>query len=473
MTFAADTLKLELNEHSDIEHVVGEGNGQAEVTSAGANTTITTDRLQLDFDAATGESILRQALANGKAELNSRPKAGTPQITARRLRSEAIVARMKPGGEDLEQVETHAPGTLELLPLAAGQRARRLDATRMWMQYGPRSVMESFRAVEVQTRTEPLRRGDPSVTTVSHDMTASFDANGTIRAMEQWDKFRYDEGPKHATADRAALDQAASRMTLTGNARTWDAAGQVIADSIALQQSNGDMTAQGNVHSTRVPERKAKAAPDANTLLASDEPLNGQSDKLSISGGNAVIIHEGRAVVWQSANKIQADRVAIDRKSGTLTAEGNVVSFLADRAVPGKASVMTAVRSKRLDYDDPTRLARYSGDTRMTRPGLDVRSAELRAWLSAGESATLDRLFADQNVTILQSVSGRTRQGKGEHAEYYLKEEKVILSGGNPVLTDSVKGASRGEKLTYWADKDNLLVDGAPAGPAVSRIRRD
>jgi hypothetical protein len=39
-------------------------------------------------------------------------------------------------------------------------------------------------------------------------------------------------------------------------------------------------------------------------------------------------------------------------------------------------------------------------------------------------------------------------------------------------LQDSLRGVTRGKQLIYFADDDRLLVNGVPAQPAVSKIRR-
>jgi len=40
------------------------------------------------------------------------------------------------------------------------------------------------------------------------------------------------------------------------------------------------------------------------------------------------------------------------------------------------------------------------------------------------------------------------------------------------MLEDSLRGNTRGIKLTWFSGSDKLLVDGAAAEPAVSRINR-
>jgi lipopolysaccharide export system protein LptA len=108
----------------------------------------------------------------------------------------------------------------------------------------------------------------------------------------------------------------------------------------------------------------------------------------------------------------------------------------------------------------------------LARPGLDVKGAELRAYLAEkGAEDRLERAFAEGNVSIVQKTPLRTRVGTGEHAEYYTEDERIILRGGVAQLADSLRGNTRGAQLTYYADDDRLLVDGAPSQPASSRVR--
>jgi lipopolysaccharide export system protein LptA len=124
-------------------------------------------------------------------------------------------------------------------------------------------------------------------------------------------------------------------------------------------------------------------------------------------------------------------------------------------------------------YTEGDRLAHYTGGVLLNRPDLQVKSLELRSYLAeAGADSSLERAYADGKVEIRQSAPGRMRTGTSEHAEYYVTDQKVILRGGAPKLTDSLKGATQGSELTYYAGDDRLLVNGAPEQPAKSRIRR-
>ena len=47
-----------------------------------------------------------------------------------------------------------------------------------------------------------------------------------------------------------------------------------------------------------------------------------------------------------------------------------------------------------------------------------------------------------------------------------------IAAGGTPVFADSMQGTTRGQTITFFADNDRLLVDGAAAEPTESRLKR-
>ena len=59
-------------------------------------------------------------------------------------------------------------------------------------------------------------------------------------------------------------------------------------------------------------------------------------------------------------------------------------------------------------------------------------------------------------------AADRKRVGTGEHAEYYTDEGKIILTGGEPRMDDTLKGSTMADKLTYFTDDDRLIVEGTP-----------
>ena len=299
--------------------------------------------------------------------------------------------------------------------------------------------------------------------------------------MEQWNDFRYEAGDRKARTDRAVLDYAKNSITLTGPAsRVWDPTGSTSADKILLNQKSGDFEAIGNVTSTRVPEKKK----DASGMLSGDDPIQAKAARMTSSDDNLQIHYEGNAILWQGPNRLQANRIFIDRDEEKLEAHGNVVSQFLDKAnttkspapkTPAKAAVFTTIKAPDMTYVDAERVAHYTNGVTLNRPGLDVQSRELLSYLKsteAGSGSSLDKAFADGAVKIVQSSPGRKRTGTSEHAEYYADESKVVLQNGQPQLVDTLRGTTKGKQLTWFSNNDRLLVDGAASLPTESNLRR-
>jgi len=177
-----------------------------------------------------------------------------------------------------------------------------------------------------------------------------------------------------------------------------------------------------------------------------------------------------------------------------LKAHGRVVSQLLDKGADGNkpakagelvksapkptatktaARVFTVVRAPDLNYDDDQKLAHYSGGAVLVRPNMTVKGREIRAFLrNDSNDSSLDHALADGKVEIHEVAPDRTRDGASEHAEYFVDDDKVILEGGQPQFIDSLRGNTRGQKLTWFSRDDRLLVDGVEKQPVKSVIRR-
>jgi lipopolysaccharide export system protein LptA len=266
----------------------------------------------------------------------------------------------------------------------------------------------------------------------------------------------------------------------------WDASGSTDADHILIDEKTGDYKADGHVSTSRLPDKEDEKKPSQSSgLLAGDQPVQGLAARMTSANKNALIHYEGSAVLWQGTDRIQADTIDIDRAQKTLRADGKVVTQLIDKqkdedpAKKSGAAPFTVVKSPKLVYTDTDRLAFYSGGAAMDRPGLSVRSEEIRSYLKEqkkedknkpkdpaaadDDGSRLEKAFADGNVEIVDSSPRRKRTGKGIHAEYYTDESKIIVRGDQATLVDSLKGSSQGSELTYWTEDDRLEVAAAPA----------
>ncbi len=481
--YAADRLTMRLGDKGAVEGIVGEGGARLSSAGESSSTSLESGRIDLDFEIARGDSVLRRALAHGASRLESRPvaRAGAIPPPVRRMRSEVIELFMRAGGEEVDRIETHTPGVVEFVPSHASQRPRRVDGDRMVLQYGEGNRLLAFRSVGVKTRTEnappPGRKTAPPAITSSADLSAEFDPRtGEISKLSQWGAFRYEEGDRKAWADSAVMDAAPNLITLDKNARMNDPGGQVTAGRIVIDQRSGDYFAEGGVNSARRPDAKTPSTP----MLTRDEPVQATSRRMTTFDRNQRVVYEGDAVLWQGANRLQADRIEIDRGARVLRADGRVVSQFQDRKAGARAPLFVVTRAPKMTYTESERTAHYTGGATLLRGDVNVRGEQIRAFLkeaaandkAAQDASGLDRAVAEGAVEIVQSSKDRTRRGASDRAEYFADDEKIVLSGGAPRFVDSQDGTTRGERLTWFASTGKLVVEGSAARPAESKIKR-
>jgi lipopolysaccharide export system protein LptA len=477
LEFAAGTLYIALADGGEVSRINGDEKATLSSVDATARTTVTSDHIQLQFDASSGESQLQTALATGSAVIDTKPLAAAPQHETRVLRSESVELRMRPGGREIDSVRTLAPGVAEFLPSTPNQRRRRMEADRITVLYGADSRIRSLQATKVATRTEapkPANRPAPPVMlTWSRDFTADFDPKSSeLTHIEQRGDFRFEQGERKGSSDFATLDSKKDLITLQGGARTLDPTGSLAADLITTDQGSGDVTAVGKVASTHQSDRTAKPT----AVISESQPFHALAARMFSPGTKKVIRYEGNVVLWQGGNRIEAGWAEIDRDKHTLSAHDNVVCRLVEEpaaGAPKKTPVTTLIRAPALFYTEETRTALFTGGVTMLRAGLQVTSSQLRAvFVVKDGNSQLDTSYADGQVRILQKAPDRTRQGSGDHAEYYVSEAKVVLYGGVAQFEDSLRGMERGDRLTWYQEKDRLIVEGRKGEPANGRILR-
>ena len=486
LDYAAKQLRLDFDDDNQIQKITGMEQARLVSTQDTAITTMTSDRIVMDLDTSGDGSVLQTAVASGHSmvESNPVPSKGVELADTRILKSETIHTKMRAGGQEIESVNTETAGTLEFIPNRAGQPHRWMNGDRLDIAYGPKNQIQSFRSVNVTTRTEKPKPADAKETpapelTWSKELAATFQPNSSqLEKLDQTGNFRYEAGDRHAKADRATLDQPNNLIDLNGAARVWDSTGSADANKIQLDQKSGDFSADGNVSSTRLPDKKKEGS---GGMLSEDEPLHARAKKMHSTDNSQQIRYEGNAVLWQGANRLEADTVEIDRENSVLKAHGHVMSQLLDKAADNSkkpatkqaARVFTVVKAPELEYSDEARVANYKDGATLDRPDMKVKAREIKAFLRDNNSdSSLDHAFADGQVEIDQSSQGRVRKGTSEHAEYYVDEDKVILEGGSPRFVDSLRGNTVGEKLTWFSKDDRLLVNGVETKPVKTVLHR-
>jgi len=529
LDYYADSVHVDYNDQGTVTKMTGMGNARLNSVSDVSDTLLTADGLFMDFADQDGESVLTHTAGNGHAVVESKPLANPkkPKMAETRiLRSNFVDVYMRAGGQEIERVQTQAPGVLEFLPNAPDEHRRLVNGDRMTITYAAKNVIQNFVSNNATTETFPSDAEHakavkdkkttplPSSKTASVNMTADFDAKGQLKTMKQWENFTYEEGDRRAHAVTAILENDKNLMDLQGGARIWEPTGSTDSDHIKIDQKAGNYEADGHVNTSRLPDapKLASGRPDANPkaknatpgLLDEDQPTQGTADRMTSANKNKLLHYEGNAVLWQEANRIQADHIDIDREKQVLKASGQVVTQLLDKPpapetqkigkdkappAPPPTPVFTIVKAPDLVYTDTDRLAHYTGGADLNRPGLEVRGREIRAFLkeqkkddpakpkAAADSdeeggSRLDKAFADGDVIIDEKTLLHKRVGTGTHAEYYTDRDLVILRGNEAVLVDSAKGTSQGAELTYYTDNDKLIVSRTPQTQVKTKLKK-
>ncbi len=173
--------------------------------------------------------------------------------------------------------------------------------------------------------------------------------------------------------------------------------------------------------------------------MSEDEPLHARAKKMISKDNNLDIRYEGDAVLWQGADRLEAETVEIDRDNNLLKAHGHVLSQLLDKvkddsdpkdgkrrmasrlrkpdgakpqadpapktATKASLRVFTIVKAPDLDYNDDTRLAHYSGGATLERPNMTVKGQDIHAFLrNDSNDSSLDHATADGHVEVHETA---------------------------------------------------------------------
>jgi lipopolysaccharide export system protein LptA len=485
--YAADELSMDFDDSGVARKIDANKNANLTSTSETAETNVTAGHVIMNFEADGKAALLTDVDASGDAVVTSKPLSvpGHPLTETHVLRSETLAMKMRPGGKEMESVTTKAPGRLEFLPNQPIQHHRVMEGRDFVIAYGPGNHIENFHASNVKTVTDPTdeerKRNRVQSTTASRNLEARFEPKtNKLAVMQQSGEFVYDEGDRHARAAKAYLDEAQNEIVLETGARMWDATGATTANRIRLDQRTGDFTAEGNVNSSRLPDKDQKKNSD---MLSGDDPLQATARKMESHDRSRLIHYEGNVNMWQGANRIQAEVIDRDREKRSLIADGKVVSDLweepKDEAKKKTSTpILTQVRAGHLVYTDENRLAHYSGGVQLNRPNLQVKGRELRAFLAeSGAESRLEKAYVDGVAEIFSTGKDRTRLGTGDQAEYTTADQKVILHGAWVKMVEKIfvvpeANTTEGKELTYFANDDRLLNTSGPEKPGSSLLNR-
>lgn len=453
LALAAREFLAFFNAQGGTERVVAEGEVEGSLRGAAAESRLRARRLELVLDAARNEP--REATASGDVAIETRPARGSAAV--RRIETDELRTVFAPdaegGGRRVARAETGASGTITL---SSPEETTRVRGSRLAATFDPRSRIERL-AGRSGVEVERSYRGAPAQVSQSRELEMGFGPGGEWAEVEQRGQVRFREGSRTAEADRARLVRATDRLTLAGGAAVADGAARITADAISIHQRSGNLVGEGNV-------RTRYAAAGA-------APVHLSADRLEAHRDAGRALYSGRARMWQDDAVIEAETIEVSRDARQLEARGGVQGLFpqaAGGATPGGPPAVWRFHARSLRYEGTGR-ARLEGDVRAeSRVGqITSRAMDLHFAAGPGGAQRLARALAFGGVNVRQG----TRRGVAERAEYVAAEEKFVLSGGTPTLSDATRGTTTGRQLTFFLADDKILIDADEGSRTLTRHR--
>jgi lipopolysaccharide export system protein LptA len=221
--------------------------------------------------------------------------------------------------------------------------------------------------------------------------------------------------PIHVTAHTMTAHSNSAVALYTGDARLWQDANIVEAESIEFDRDHRSMVALGS-----------EASKTVSTVLVQNDGSNNSSNK-SLAGNKS------------------------------------------------EKPTLIAITSTRLTYADNERKAHFEGDVVAKGADFTVTAKKMDAFLqargpdnnSASVAGKLDKVIAQDQVVVTQP----DRHANGDLLIYTASNDKFVLTGGPPSIFDAERGKITGVSLTFFRHDDRVLVEGNNSSPTVTQTR--
>jgi len=486
-TLRAPRGEMTVGEKNQIQKAVFTGGVEIEGHGRSA-ATAHAGRVTVDF-AAQNHPVLVHATEGVRLRHNPAPQA-TPAQDNRDQQTVEITCDSADlhikDGRQLTRAESLAPARVLITPTRPSVPGEHtlVTANRLWADFDDQNHLSSMRG-QPEAKLTSIVPGQPDKVSTSDSVVAQFAPGGGITEIRQEGNFRYNEpgaknsalgaGGRFAYADHARFTPESDAVVLTGSPRILDGGMTVTANRVRIDRRTGDALAQGSVKTTYSELRQNAGG----AILATSDPVHVTAGAANLQRSSGIARYTGDARLWQGADVVEAPAIEFDRANRSLVAEGAarhpVTSVFVQVGKDGKTSTVV-VTAARLVYNDSERRARYRGGVLARGEGLTLTAGSADVLLvAAGEKETrsiatpsrLNQIIATGNINVRQ----QERNATGEKLVYTAADEKFVLTGGPPLLTDPERGTVRGDSLTFYSRDDRVLVDSHESSRAVTRTR--
>ena len=267
---------------------------------------------------------------------------------------------------------------------------------------------------------------------------------------------RVTDGGMTTTANSMRLDRATGNAFAEGDVKTTysdlkpQPGGALLSSSSPIHVTARSMSVHGT-SAIALYSGDARLWQDANVVEAQSIEFD-RDHRSMIAGGTA-------ASQTVSTVLVQNDRVQADRSEQSTQAKPTLV----------------AITSARLTYADNERKAHFEGDVAAKEADVTITAKKMDAFLQArgssnqslSEAGKLDKIVAQDQVVITQP----DRRATGDLLTYTAADDKFVLTGGPPSIFDAEHGKITGVSLTFFRHDDRVLVEGNNSSPTVTQTR--
>jgi lipopolysaccharide export system protein LptA len=507
-SLAANQFQAALNQQGWVESIVAEGSvAGARQTSAGSDHL---SAARLEFTMLPERNLVREMNASGGVTAESKQGADARSLKTSALRvvfadapGNARASQASPsqasipaaGSQRVQSIETLAPGAIES---RTGNETINVNARKFVAQFDSNGRFERLLG---HSGVDLSRQVPGSVLQSSSaaELVATIGADGQWNTLDETGSVRFQQADRHATAATARMSRPTGMITLEGSPVLSDSMSRTTAASVAINQQSGELRASGGVVSTYL----ASASNDAVNLGSG--PAHISADSVSGSTTSGHIVYEGHARLWQGESVLEAARIELWRGEKKMQATGHVVAIFPQAPGSGPSFAIAPAKSPShptgptlwqihapvLTYWSDQGKARLEGGVTATSDRGSLESRTLDVFLTpAGASGTepshsstshgvssgqpsgaggqqLSRVLAQGDVVVRQA----DRRGTGEQAEYTAADQKFVLSGGQPTLTNASSDTTTGRSLTFFVASDTILVDSQEGVRTITKHR--
>ncbi|HUI62373.1 MAG TPA: LptA/OstA family protein [Steroidobacteraceae bacterium] len=484
--------------------------GRAHVSFTGAHVHPTNGEASGDVHLSSEPDSARR----GAQVAGTKSGPGSRKLARQELEAADLEFTFRPADATLDNAQTIGPGKLSLISADPRSGNRIITAGQFQMTFDLQSRLQDLRGLgPTQILFEPAPeapRGSVAMESRGDHLQASIDpVSGAVQSMAQTGHFRFIDADRRAAADRADYSEEGDVLTLNGSPVVSDPNTRLRADHAVVHLATNTVEGWGHVSTTRAgdlaDEGQARGAQDLaaspTTGGAGNDVTNVLADGVTADRSQQVFRYLGHVRAWRGAEVIEAPELDLYRVERRIVADSGVVTSDLQPSPPknspqsGPASVESTagvsagpdahissrtrginppsplstgkpgatqpvtIRADHLDYRDLEHKALYRGHVRMDSSGATLECGRLDAYFTApepGQPSQLDRAVAEDHVILTEPG----RRGVGNHADYFAREGKLVMTGGPPSLYDAQKGFTTGRSLTFFTQDDSLIVDG-------------